>query len=63
MNKAIQYVLTYDKTNLLTAPHAEVNSEEAATAAQEQADGFQSDPRIRKAIEQHAMKEAQMTLV
>jgi hypothetical protein len=62
MNKAIQYVLNYDKTNLLTAPDAEVNSEEAATVAQEQAAGFQSDPRIRKAIEQHAMKEAQKAL-
>jgi hypothetical protein len=62
MNKAIQYVLSYDKTNLLTTPHAEVNSEEAATAAQEQAEGFQSDPRIRKTIEKHAMKEAQKAL-
>jgi len=62
MNRAIQYVLNYDKTNLLAAPDTEVNSEEAATVAQEQAAGFQSDSRIRKAIEQHAMKEAQKTL-
>jgi hypothetical protein len=62
MKKAIEYILNYDKTNLLTAPDAEVNSEEAATAAQEQAAGFQSDPRIRKAIELHAMNEAQKAL-
>ena len=62
MKKAIEYIVNYDKTNLLTAPDAEVNSEEAATAAQEQAAGFQSDPQIRKVIEQHAMKEAQKTL-
>lgn len=62
MKRAIEYILNYDKTNLLTAPDAEVNSEEAATAAQEQAAGFQSDSRIRKAIELHAMNEAQKAL-
>ena len=62
MKEAVEYILNYDKANLLTAPDAEVNSEETATAAQEQAAGFQSDPQIRKAIERHAMKEAQKTL-
>jgi hypothetical protein len=62
MRKATEYVLSYDKANLLTEPNAEVTSEEASTAAQEQAAGFQSDPRIRKAVEQHAMKEAQKAL-
>ncbi len=58
MNKVIQYVLTYDRANLLNDPSAEASSEEAATVAQERAEGFQSDPQIRKIIEKHAMKEA-----
>lgn len=62
MNKAIQYVLTYDRANLLNDPSAEGNSEEAATVAQERAEGFQSDPQIRKIIEKHAMKEAPKAL-
>ena len=62
MKKAIEYVLSYNKANLLDAAYAEANSEEAATVAQEQAAGFQSDQRIREAIEQHAMKEAQKAL-
>lgn len=62
MDKAIKYVLSYSRTNLLNAAHAEANSEEAATVAQEQAAGFQSDLQIRKVIEQHAMKEARKML-
>lgn len=62
MKKAIEYVLSYDKSNLLDAAYSEANSEEAATIAQEQAAGFQSDPQIRKAIEEHAMKEARKVL-
>jgi hypothetical protein len=62
MKNAIEYVMNYDGVNLLNDPYAEVTSEEAATAAQEQAAGFQSDPQIRKTVEQHAMKEAQKAL-
>lgn len=62
MKKAIEYVLSYAKSNLLDAAYSETNSEEAATVAQEQAAGFQSDQQIRKAIEEHAMKEAKRVL-
>jgi hypothetical protein len=62
MDKAIQYVLSYDRANLLSDPDAQVNSEEATEIAQEKAGGFQSDPKIRKAIEQHAMRSAQKAL-
>lgn len=62
MNKAVQYVMNYDGANLLSDPSAEVNSEEAATAAQEQAAGFQSDPKIRRLVEEHAMKAAEKEL-
>jgi hypothetical protein len=62
MNDAIQYVLNYDRVNLLDDPSAEMNLEEAATVAQEKAAGFQSDPKIRKTIEQYAMKKAQEVL-
>jgi len=62
MNETIQYVLNYDKANLLTSPDAEVNAEEAATMAREKAAGFQSDPAIRRLVEQHAMKEARKEL-
>jgi hypothetical protein len=62
MDKAIKYVLSYSRSNLLNAPNAAVNSEEAATVAQEQAAGFQSNPEIRKVVEQHAMKKAHKAL-
>lgn len=62
MNKVIEYVLAYDRANLLNDPSAEVSSEEAATVEQERAEGFQSDPQIRKIIEKHAMNEARKAL-
>jgi hypothetical protein len=62
MNKAVQYVMNYDKANLLTVPDADLNTGEAATIAQEQAAGFQSDPKIRRLVEQHAMKKAEKEL-
>jgi hypothetical protein len=62
MDDAIQYVLNYDRANLLHDRNAELNSEEATMVVQEQAAGFQSDPKIRKTIELHAMKEAQKAL-
>lgn len=62
INKAIQYVLSYDKANLLINPEDEGNTNEAATVAQERAAGFQSDPQIRGLIEQYAMREAQKEL-
>lgn len=58
MDDAIQYVLNYDRANLLDDPSSEMNLEEAA----EKAAGFQSDPKVRKTIEQHAMKKAQKAL-
>jgi len=63
MNPAVAYVLNYDKENLLTNPNADNESEEAATMSQEQAAGFQSNPAIRRAIENFAMNEARSALV
>lgn len=62
MSKAIQYVLSYNRANLLDDPSAEAISENATAIALERAAGFQSNPQIRRVIEQHAMKEAQKTL-
>jgi hypothetical protein len=62
MEDAIQYVLTYDRANLLDDPSSEINLEEEASLAAERAAGFQSDPKVRKTIEQHAMKKAQKAL-
>ena len=63
MSEAVTYVLNYGKANLLTNPNADNESDEAATMSQEQAAGFQSDPAIRKAVEQFAMTEAHAVLV
>jgi hypothetical protein len=54
MKRAIEYVQSYDKANLLTDPTAE----HEATDLLEQAAGFQSDPEIRRAIEDYAMQRA-----
>jgi hypothetical protein len=62
MDAAISYVTNYAKGNLLTNPHAENETDSAASIAQEQAAGFQSNPRIRKAIEAFAMSKAQAFL-
>lgn len=62
MQKAIEYVLNYDKANLLTSPEAESDATEVAAVAQERAAGFQSNPQIRGAIEDHAMKAAKKEL-
>jgi hypothetical protein len=62
MDEAISYVLNYDKGNLLRNPYVEVSSKRAAAIAQEQAAGFQSNPAIRKAVEEYAMKIAKDAL-
>lgn len=62
MNKAIQAVLDYRESNLLTDSFPEVNPEEAAELVQEKSQGYQSDPIIRRIIERHAMEEAQREL-
>lgn len=62
MDKAIDYVLKYDKENVLKNPYAEVISEDAAMIAQEQRAGFQSNPEIRRAVEEHAMREVRKAL-
>ena len=62
MREAIEYVATYDKENLLVNPVAENDPEELAAIVQETARGFQSDPKIRKRIESHAMDMAKRAL-
>jgi 5-methylcytosine-specific restriction protein A len=62
MKKALSYVLSYDKANLLTDPTAEKESDEDATIAQEQAAGFQSNPVIRRKVELYAMGKARTQL-
>jgi Domain of unknown function (DUF3883) len=63
MDDAISYVLNYDKANLLTDPTAEKESDESLAVLQEQAAGFQSNPKIRHAIEEYSMKKARSLLV
>ena len=58
----VSYVLNYRKENLLTNKIADIESEEAATVSQEQAAGFQSNPAIRRAVEEYAMSKAHSTL-
>lgn len=62
MNKATQYVLNYSGSNLLNEHYPDLNPEEAAAVAQEKGQGFHSDPRIRRIIEEHAMNEAKKEL-
>lgn len=62
MHEAIEYAASYDKDNLLLNPDAENDPEELAAIAQETARGFQSDARIRRIIENHAMDMARKKL-
>jgi hypothetical protein len=62
MKKAIHSVLSYNGSNLLIDRFPEVNTEEAAAIAQEKGQGFQSDPKIRRLVEEHAMKKAEKEL-
>jgi hypothetical protein len=54
MRQAISYVETYNAENLLTDPLAELPS--AAQASREIAAGYESNPDIRKAVEERAMQ-------
>ena len=60
---AVSYVGGYDKPNLLTDPTGENQSAEEPIIAQEQAAGFQSNPLIRRKIEEYAMKRAHAVLL
>jgi hypothetical protein len=62
MENVISYVLNYDKENLMKNPNAENESDEVAAISQEQAAGFQSNPAIRKEIEEFAMIKARAAL-
>jgi hypothetical protein len=62
MDEAMSYVLNYGKENLLKNPNANNESDEAAIISQEQAAGFQSNPAIRKAVENFAMSKAKSVL-
>jgi hypothetical protein len=62
MRDAIEYIANYNKDNLVSNPDAENDPEELAAIAQETARGFQSDPRIRKCIENQAMDMAKKAL-
>lgn len=54
--KTVRFVDEYERTNLLRDPIAEAHPEDLANIEKEKAGGFQSDPAIRRAIEQHSMK-------
>jgi hypothetical protein len=58
MTKAKQFVDSYEGENLLVNPSAEASStiENALEGTLESAAGFESNPRVRSAIEQYAMK-------
>lgn len=62
MDRAISYVMEYAKENLLKNPSAEMDPEESAAISQEQSAGFQSNPAIRKKIEEFAMLTARAVL-
>jgi hypothetical protein len=62
MSRAVAFVEQYAKDNLLNDPEAENVSEDVVTIAEEQAAGFQSNPAIRREVEQYAMRQARKEL-
>lgn len=61
---ALDYVSQYHKENIALEPESEPDSdiEEMVGAAIEHGAGFQSNPRIRRAIEDYAMQRAKLRL-
>ena len=57
IGEALEYIRTYDLENVIEDPVSETDADIAGTvgSAVDQAAGFQSSPRIRKAIEDYAM--------
>jgi hypothetical protein len=64
IDEALEYVATYDLENTAQEPDSEVdpNIEEILSSTIEHAAGFQSNPRIRRAIEEYAMRWAEKRL-
>lgn len=62
ISRAVEFVESYAKENLLQEPDSEANVEESVVSTLERAAGFQSNPAIRKAIEELAMEEAERYL-
>ncbi len=64
MDQALEYVSSYELENVTTDPESEADDSICDTigSALERSAGFQSDPKIRRAIEEYAMRCAEMHL-
>jgi len=63
MREALEYVSSYSRPNLLTEDGIQDELENAVSVVTESGDGFLSDPRIRKEIEEYAMACARKYLI
>jgi Domain of unknown function (DUF3883) len=63
VREALEYVSSYSGPNLLSEDGLENELGEAVSVARESGAGFQSDPRIRKEIEEYAMECARKYLI
>ncbi len=64
IDEALKYIASYDRENAAQEPESEVDPdiEEILGSTIERAAGFQSNPRIRRAIEEYAMRWAERRL-
>lgn len=62
IDEALEYIGTYEGGNAALEPESEADVEQVLETTIEQAAGFQSNPRIRKAIEKYAMDWAEKNL-
>jgi hypothetical protein len=63
VRKALEYVGSYSGPNLLSEDGLEDELENAVSVVRDSGAGFQSDPRIRKEIEEYAMECARKYLI
>jgi hypothetical protein len=59
MERVLEYVENYAGPNLLEDEDAEAEQSEAAEIVIETSAGFETNPKIRRAVEEHAMKSAE----
>jgi hypothetical protein len=59
METIAKYIESYSGPNLLIDPDAEAENSDSATIAIETAAGFETNPKIRRAVEQRAMRLAE----
>lgn len=63
IDQASEFVESYQGENLVTDPYEEANADDSITAVLERRAGFQSNPAIRRAVEDLAMEAARSYLM